>query len=141
MKIIKSITAIIICLGATALLHAQEVKSETEKKMEVKVPAAANSTSMPGLKSQTLEAPAAAQAPSPLIRKEDAKPEEKDKPEAKVITPTAIATPGGEEGKKILAGKAEGPKTSEPTTPNTIDQNSKAVLPAKSTAVKQQQNQ
>ena len=140
MKIIKSITAIIICLGATALLHAQEVKPEIEKKMEVKVPAAANSTSMPGLKSPTLEAPPAAQAPSPLTRKEDAKPEEKDKLEAKVITPTAIATPGGEEGRKTLAGKAEDQKPSGPTTPNTIDQNPKVLLPAKSTATKQEQN-
>ncbi|MBK8609047.1 MAG: hypothetical protein IPL84_03645 [Chitinophagaceae bacterium] len=87
-----------------------------------------------------LEAPPAAQAPSPLTRKEDAKPEEKDKLEAKVITPTAIATPGGEEGRKTLAGKAEDQTPSGPTTPNTIDQNPKVLLPAKSTATKQEQN-
>ncbi len=109
MKIIRSITAIIICLGATTLLHAQEVKPEIEKKMEVKVPATANSTSMPGLKSQTLEAPAATQAPSPLTRKEDAKPSVRENQETKIASEKDVVTPGGEEGRKIMAGKTTQP--------------------------------
>lgn len=148
MKIIKTFTLTIICLCATTFLNAQELKAEKVKPVEVKIPATANNrpSPQPELKPQpqvaatATEAPAAAEVPSPLTRKDDAKPEEKDKLEAKVLTPQAIATPGGEEGRKILAGKAEGQKSSGPTTPNTIDKNSKAVLPAKSTAVKQEQN-
>lgn len=147
MKIIKSIATLIVCLCTTTFLHAQELKTEVARPVEIKIPASANNkpSPQPELKPQpqvaavATEAPAAAEAPSPLTRKEDAKPEEKDKPEAKVISPTAIATPGGEAGRKTMEGKSEAPKRSTTTTPNTIDQNMRP-LPTKAAVSKEQQN-
>ncbi len=113
------------------MLNAQELKTEVLKKSEIKAPpqAARNNTPspQPELKPQpqvaavATQAPAAAETPSPLTRKEDANPGEKDKMEAKALTPKAIATPGGEEGRKTLAGKTEDPKQAAPTTPNTTN--------------------
>ncbi len=145
MKIIKSLLLLTVGFCTTTILQAQELKAEIAKPMEIKTPAAANNkpSPKPQLKPQpqvATEALADTEAPSPSTRKEDAKPELKDKPEVKILTPKAIPTPGGEKGRKTLAGNSEGEKSLGPTTPNTIDQNPKVLLPAKSTATKQEQN-
>jgi len=148
MKIIKSLTVFIICLCSSTLLHAQEVKTEIAKPIEAKTAAtdASKPSPQPVFKPQpqvaaaATDAPAAVETPSPLTRKEDAKqPEGKDKLEAKTLNANDIATPGGEEGKKIMAGKTTRPK--DPIySPSTAD--AKPAPPAtKSSAGNQQQQQ
>ena len=112
---------------ATTILYAQEIKTEIAKPIEVKIPAANNKTSpQPELKPQPqvaatpANAPAAAETPSPLTRKEDAKPVEKEKLEAKTFNNNDIATPGGEEGRKIMEGKSTQPAP-EINSQSTID--------------------
>jgi hypothetical protein len=129
MKIIKSIAAITVCLCATTLLHAQEIKAELAKLSEVKPPPQAvrsNSPSpQPELKPQVAgEKPVAAETPKSLLSEEEVKPQKKAKSVMKVVD----------------AHKTENQKQG-PTTPNTIDQNPKMIPATKSTAVKQQQNQ
>ncbi len=83
MKIIKSLLLLTVGFCITTILHAQEIKAEVGKPIEVKIPANANNkpSPQPQLKPQpqvaavATEAPAAAETPSPLTRKDDAKPE------------------------------------------------------------------
>jgi hypothetical protein len=148
MKIIKSFAAILVCISSSTLLHAQEVKTEIAKPIEAKTAAtdASKPSPQPVFKPQpqvaatATDVPAAAETPSPLTRKEDAKqPEGKDKLEAKTLDKNDIATPGGEEGKKIMAGKTTRPK--DPIySPSTADA-APAPPVTKSSAVNQQQQQ
>ncbi|MBK6380909.1 MAG: hypothetical protein IPF72_14955 [Chitinophagaceae bacterium] len=84
MKIVKSLLLLAVSICTTTILFAQEIKTEIAKPIEVKIPAANNKPSpQPELKPQPqvaatpANAPAAAETPSPLTRKEDAKPVEK----------------------------------------------------------------
>jgi hypothetical protein len=128
MKIIKSLLLLAVCFCTATIVYAQEPKAEIAKPIEVKIPAVASNkpSPQPELKPQpqvaaiATDAPAAAAAPSPLTLKEDAKPEEKEKQELKTFDPKDIATPGGEEGRKIIAGNASAPK--DPIfSPSTVD--------------------
>ena len=117
MKIIRSVLLLTVGFCATTIVFAQEIKTEIAKPIEVKIPAVANDkpSPQPTLKPQpqvaaiATDAPAAAVAPSPLTQKEDAKPVEKEKLEAKTFNNNDIATPGGEEGRKIMEGKSTQP--------------------------------
>ncbi|MBK9483711.1 MAG: hypothetical protein IPO01_00295 [Chitinophagaceae bacterium] len=116
MKIVKSLLLLAVSICTTTILFAQEIKTEIAKPIEVKIPAANNKPSpQPELKPQPqvaatpANAPAAAETPSPLTRKEDAKPVEKEKLEVKTLNKNDIATPGGEEGRKIMEGKSTQP--------------------------------
>ncbi len=127
MKIVKSLLLLAVSICTTTIICAQEVKTEIAKPIEVKIPAANNKTSpQPELKPQPqvaatpTNAPAASEAPSPLTRKEDAKPVEKEKLEAKILNKNDIATPGGEEGRKIMEGKSSQPAP-EINSQSTID--------------------
>ena len=128
MKIIKSLFLLTGGFCATTILYAQEIQTEIAKPIEVKIPAVANDkhSPPPTLKMQpqvaaiATDAPAAAAAPSPLTRKEDAKPVEKEKLEAKTFNNNDIATPGGEEGRKIMEGKSTKPAP-EINSQSTID--------------------
>ncbi len=146
MKIIKSISVTVVFLCTTTLLYAQQPKTEIEKPIEVKIPAsAANRPSpqpqlqpQPQVAATPTEAPAAAAASSPLTRKEDAIPVEKEKPETKTFNKNDIATPGGEEGKKIMAGKTTRP-TPEINNHSTIDPKPAPLVKPANTANGQQQ--
>lgn len=128
MKIIKSFAAILVCISTPALLHAQEIKTEIAKPIEVKTPATdANKPSpqpvfkpQPQVAATAIDASAAAETPSPLTRKEDAKPEGQDKLQIKTLDKNDIATPGGEEGRKIMAGKTTRP-AAEINNQSTVD--------------------
>ena len=146
MKIVQSFAAILVCISSSTLLHAQEIKTEIAKPLEVKIPSTdANKPSpQPVFKPQpqvaATEAPAAAaETPSPLTRKEDAKPADKEKMEVKIVSENDIVTPGGEEGRKVMAGKTTRPK--DPIySPSTAD--AKPAPPvSKSPASNQQQQQ
>jgi hypothetical protein len=129
MKIIKSIPVLLVCICTTILLHAQDTKTEIAKPVEVKIQAVANNAPspqpalipQPQVAATPTNAPAAAaETPSPLTRKEDAKPAVKEKTEVKIASDKDVITPGGEEGRKIMAGKAS--KPNEPVySPSTID--------------------
>ena len=151
MKIIKLFLLITVCLCATTLVHAQQAKNENNKppvlKTEVlKQPEAKlspravhNNVSSPELKPQDAnEKPVAAEAPKSLVSEEEIKRQEKEKPAMKTDEANSNAVPGGEEGKKIFAGKAETPKQA-PATPNTIDQNTRPL--PKPAVSKEQQKQ
>jgi len=150
MKIIKSSLIVIVAICATTLLHGQQTKNENNKppvlktevlkQPEAKLPpqAAHNNVSSPELKPQDAnEKPVAAEAPKSLVSEEEIKRQEKEKPATKVDEANNNSVPGGEDGKKIFAGKAENPKQA-PTIPNTIDQN---VRPLPKPAVSKQQQQ
>jgi len=151
MKIIRSFLLITVCLCATTLLHAQQAKNENNKppelttevlkQPEVKIPSqtAHNTPSpTPELKPQlATEKPVAAETPKSLVSEEEVKPQQKEKPATKIDESNTNAIPGGEEGRKIFAGKAETPKQGT-TTPNTIDQN---MRPLPKAAVSKQQQQ
>jgi len=144
MKFIKASIAIMICLCATATLHAQQSKAESAKREEIPAQAERNkaATPQPGLKQQpkvaTVATKAPAETPSPSNRKDDTKPDEQIKMELKALIAQPLVTPGGEEGRKILEGRGEGQRSSGPTTPNTIDPNPKLIPAAKSKATQQQ---
>lgn len=117
MKIVKSFTAILVCICSSALLHAQEIKTEIAKPVEAKTAATdANKPSpqpvfkpQPQVAAAATDAPAAAETPSPLTRKEEAKPAGRDKPQVKLVSENDVVTPGGEEGRKIMAGNTTKP--------------------------------
>lgn len=146
MKIIKLIPAFIICLCSSALLHAQENKTEIAKPVEVKIAATdANKPSpqpvfkpQPQVAASATDAPAAAETPSPLTRKEEAKPAGKDKPQVKIVSDNDVVTPGGEEGRRILAGKTARPEEAI-YSPSTAD--AKPAPPVTGTAKGSQQKQ
>lgn len=146
MKIIKLIPAFTICLCSAGLLHAQEVKTDIAKPVEVKTSAnasdkaSAQSTFKPQPQVAASDAPAAvAETPSPLTRKEDTKPVAKEKTEVKTLSANDVVIPGGEEGRKIMAGNTTRPK--DPIySPSTAD--AKPAPPVtKSSARNQQQQQ
>lgn len=147
MKIIKLIPAFTICFCSAGLLHAQEVKTDIAKPVEVKtlVNNSDKTTSQSTFKPQAqvaataTEAPAASETPSPLTRKEDVQPPVKEKTEVKTVSANDVVIPGGEEGRKIMAGKTTRPK--DPIySPSTAD--AKPAPPVtKSSARNQQQLQ
>lgn len=128
MKIIKSVSALTVFVCTTVLLHAQELKTEVAKPVEINIPANANNkpSPQPQLKPQpqvaatATEVPAAEAAPSPLTRKEDAQPVEKEKPEIKTLNKKDIVISGGEEGRKKMTGNTTRPKP-EVNNHSTID--------------------
>lgn len=147
MKSIKSFPVLLVCLGAAMLSHAQEIKTDIAKPVEVKASANASDKAtphstfkpQPQVAATATEAPAAAETPSPSARKEDVKPPVKEKTEVKIVSENNVVIPGGEEGRKIMAGKTTRPK--DPIySPSTAD-----VKPAppvtKSSARNQQQQQ
>jgi hypothetical protein len=119
MKIIKSLNLIIVCLCTTTVLHAQEIKTEIAKPVEVKATTQGGRINTPSpqpeLKPQpqvaaiSTDAPPAAEAPSPLTRREEAKPAVKEKTEVKIASDKDVVTPGGEEGRKIMTGNTTQP--------------------------------
>jgi hypothetical protein len=130
MKIIKSLLLAAVCLSATTLLHAQEIKTASAKPVQANIPEGANNkpSPQPELKPQpqvaaiATEAPAAVlETPSPLKIDKDSKP---------------VQNMSAEQA-KILAGKTERPKPAAPT-PNTIDPNARPV-PTKPAVEKVQQ--
>jgi hypothetical protein len=138
MKIIKSFFLLTVGFCATTIVYAQELKPEIAKPLEAKIPAAANNrpSPQPELKPQLQAAP---EVPSPLTRKEEAKPAVNEKLEAKTVNKNEIATPGGEEGKKIMAGNTTRP-TDPIYSPSTIDPKpAPQVKPAKPANGQQQQ--
>ncbi len=116
MKILKSLLLLTVGFCTTTILYAQDVKTEIAKPEEIKTPnRAATNTPSPapefkpqpgGALPKAATSSTVAEAPSPLTRKENVKPEEKEKLEAKTFDAGSIAKPGGEEGRKILAGKS-----------------------------------
>ena len=139
MKIIKSLLLLTVGFCSTTILYAQEPKAEIAKPLETKIPAAANNRPSPMPESKPAPPAPDAVAPSPLTRKEDAKPEEKEKLEAKTVNKNDIATPGGEEGRKIMAGNTPSPKP-EINNHSTIDKKpAPPVKPAKPATGQQQQ--
>lgn len=149
MKIIKSFLLVTVGICATTLLYAQDVKTETAKPEEIKIPTrAATNTPSPapefkpqpgGAAPKAATSATVAEAPSPLTRKENVKPEEKENLEAKIFNKNDIATPGGEEGRKKLAGKSTSPAP-EINNQSTIDPKpAPQVKTAKPTNGQQQQ--
>jgi hypothetical protein len=148
MKLIKSFFLLIVGFCTTTILYAQELQPEIAKPIEVKIlPAAVDNKPSPvsqlkpqpgpGPKETTLSA--VAETPSPLTRKENVTLEEKEKLEVKTLNAKDIATPGGEEGRKTLAGKTTRP-TPEINNQSTIDPRpAPQVKPAKPVNGKQQQ--
>jgi hypothetical protein len=128
MKIIKTLLLNMVGLCAISSLHAQQLQNEIAKPIEVKIPAAASNrpSPQPELKPQpqvaaiATDAPPAAETPSPLTRKEDAKPAVKEKQEVKIASDKDVVTPGGEEGRKIMTGKTTQPAP-EINSQSTID--------------------
>jgi hypothetical protein len=115
MKIIKSFLPITICLCSAITLQAQEsktaappqVKTAIEKPVEVTYPAKDKPTAVP--------APAATSA-----GKAEPKQEAPEKLEARTFNKNDISNPGGEQGARIMAGKATPPV--EPVySPSTVD--------------------
>jgi hypothetical protein len=138
MKIIKSLLLLTVGFCVTTLLLAQEVKTDIAKPLEVKIPATGDNKTSPQPK-QKQQAPADAVAvPSPYTRKAEPQPQVNEKPEAIPLNKNDIATPGGEEGKKIMAGKASKP-TDTIYSPSTIDP--KLIPPPVTKAAKSSQQQ
>jgi hypothetical protein len=145
MKIIKALLLSIVGLCAISCLHAQQLQNEIAKPVEVKIPAIVNNkpSPQPALIPQpqvaATDAPtAAAETPSPLTRKEDAKPAVKEKQEVKIASDKEVVTPGGEEGRKIMAGKSS--KPAEPVySPSTVDTKNAPPVTRSSGSNQQQQ--
>ena len=124
MKIIKSFFLVTISLCATTLLHAQELKAEVGKPVEIKQPSADNRPSpAPVVKPQdgiVPTAPAkAAETPSPLKREETNNQAEQPKTEVKTMDANAATN-------KLSAGNKAGNGASEKppqilVTPNTTE--------------------
>lgn len=81
-----------------------------------------------------------AETPSPLTRDKNQQPEEKSTPTLKLVGEKDVATPGGEEGRKIMAGKTTRPPA-EINNLSTIDPKPAPlpVKPAKPATGQQQQ--
>jgi hypothetical protein len=138
MKMIKQIVWVTVLLFSAAGLQAQEL---------TKKPAG---NSSPQVSSPPVKAPEmnnapkpvtnATETPSPLTRDKNQQPEEKVKPKLVLADDKEVATPGGEEGRKIMAGKASRP-VAEINNHSTIDPNPapQPVKPAKPVNGQQQQ--
>lgn len=131
MKIIKTFLLVNVCLCATTLLHAQEVKTEVLKQTEIKPPPAATITNVPSpapeLKPMNGVAPkeapvAATEAPSPFKKEEN----------KNQVGPTNNLTA---EQLKTLNGIADKPKPIAPAAnPNAQQNLNPAILLAPATA-------
>lgn len=116
MKIIKSFVAILALVSSATLLHAQENKTQIARPVEAKIPVTdANRTSPePVFKPQpqvgaVTAVQAAAETPSPQARDKNQQPATAPKPVTKIADDKDVITPGGEEGRNIMAGKTTRP--------------------------------
>jgi hypothetical protein len=111
MKNIKSITLATFFLCNVACVQAQ---TETTKPAGSPIPQvsmpSAQAPEMKNAPKPVTNTEAVAETPSPLTRdKSQQQPEEKEKPKLVLVEEKEVATPGGEEGKKIMAGKTTRP--------------------------------
>lgn len=110
MKNIKSLTLTVFSLCTAICMQAQV---ETKKMAERPIP----QSSIPPVQApDMLNAPKpvantepVAETPSPLARDKNMKPAETEKPNFQVVEYKEPETPGGAEGKKIMAGKTTRP--------------------------------
>jgi hypothetical protein len=111
MKNIKSIALSVFCMCAAICAQAQ---IETKKPVGSPIP----QVSLPPVQAPEMKnAPkpvtyteAVAETPSPLTRdKNQQQPEEKAKLKLVLVDEKEVATPGGEEGRKIMEGKTNQP--------------------------------
>lgn len=138
MKNIKIIALPIICICIVTIVQAQ---SETKKPADRQTPQVAlppvQEPVMPNAPKPVNNTEPVAETPSPMSRDKKQLPAEAEKPNFQVVEYKEPETPGGEEGKKIMAGKTT---KSAPVVNNysTIDQ-TPPPQPAKPANMKQQQ--
>lgn len=110
MKNIKSITLAIFCMSSVACVLAQ---TETKKMTDRPVPQVAlppvQLPEMPNAPKPVANAVPVAEKPSPSASDKNQQPEQTVKPNFKLVDNKEPEAPGGEEGKKIMAGKATKP--------------------------------
>lgn len=132
MKIIKSSLLIAVGLCMATGANAQQQTAKPIETPPVKQE----------LKPVTKEVPvdATQAAPSPLKRDENNKAPEKENTSAVLKSDTKVATPGGAQQVKILAGATEKPGPVI-VSPSTIDPKAQPAAAPKPPVLKQQQNQ
>jgi hypothetical protein len=90
-----------------------QAQTETRKMTEKSIPQSAlppvQAPEMPNAPKPVTNTEAVTETPSPLTRDKNQQPEEKTKPTMKLVDDKDVVTPGGEEGRKIMAGKATRP--------------------------------
>ena len=137
MKIFKSLLLVSICLGASAVLHAQQPEEKTVKPLPASLTKspAADLKSAPVPVTKEIKADAVVAVPSPLTKEDNAKIPGQENFTLKIVdaaTPVNQLTP---EQEKTLNGTATLPKKSA-ITPGT--ENSKPLPLSKPVLVKEQ---
>lgn len=121
MKIIKPITLSFFSLCTAICVQAQV---ETKKMADRQIPQVSlppvKAPEMPNAPKPVAATETVAETPSPLTRDKNQPQAETEKPKLVTVESKEPQTPGGEEGKKIMAGKATKPAP-EITSHSTID--------------------
>jgi hypothetical protein len=121
MKMIKQILLGTVLICSAALVQAQKITNKpagNPRPQETLPPVKA--PEMKNAPKPVTNAESVTETPSPLTRDKNQQPEEKAKPKLVLVDDKEAATPGGEEGRKIMAGKATRP-TPEVNNHSTID--------------------
>lgn len=142
MKNIKPITlAALFILSASIYTHAQTQPGKQPVRPIPQVsPPPVTPPEMSNTQKPVTAAVPDAQTPSPLTRDKNQPPPEKEKPVLKAVNDKEPSIPGGEEGRKIMAGKTTRP-TPEIINHSTADPKAQPVPAAKPAVSKQQLNQ
>lgn len=121
MKNIKTITLSAFCLCTAIAAQAQTDIQKPVDRPVVKVPVlSAQTPEMPNAPKMSTAAVSPAETPSPEARDKNQQPSTQQKPVTKIADDKEVTTPGGEEGRKIMAGKTTQPKP-EVSSQTTID--------------------